>query len=527
MWSFGCIAYELFTGKKAFANDHEAWQYGVANRSPKMYFKGLDDLQKHYIYGLLEVDPAKRSSAKALLKEKFLTETPSAKSPEDARAHKRRRIDQSSPKPSSLLKSSLKWAVSNKQLDLIILLAEAGVEPVSSREVCHVLQAFQANESSSFHIKLWSLVESFSSSFWRRHLPGVVSNAQDTANTTSENAAFFNHEESRRADIESEKSWSVSPISALYGDDWHAIWIKDSFDLSHIHSEHLQMTFSRDQVSFTADGRYFAAIDDAGVVQVYSVTVFSEEPKLSLYMEVFGGYRFRFTHDCSRLVVMSWDRNIAVWDLATKRNQLQIESLPSRSLSGIDVTRDDTQLVGVGGPHITRWSLDTGEFIDDYPVSDMELESVSNLFLELVAISSDGRFALAAGVNDVTYVWCFEGRSLGSILKGHGNFPLSLACSYANPHKAISGSYDDTVKLWTLPSTESLRGDVKGLAPSDELAIECDATFIGHRGGVCSVAFSPDERWIVSGSSDGSVRFWDSTDETLVLLLYGGEGKGG
>src|SRR5271155_4779050 len=114
MWSFGCIAYELFTGKKAFANDHEAWQYGVTNRSPKMYFKGLDDLQKHYIYGLLEVDPAKRSSAKALLKEKFLTETPSAKSPEDARAHKRRRIDQSSPTPTTLLKNSLKWAVSNK-----------------------------------------------------------------------------------------------------------------------------------------------------------------------------------------------------------------------------------------------------------------------------------------------------------------------------------------------------------------------------------------------------------------------------
>src|SRR5271154_2797631 len=119
IWSFGCIVYELFTGQKAFSNDFEVWQYGVAKRSPKMYFKGLDALTKHYIHSLLEVDPAKRPSAKALLKEKFFTETPIAKSPEDARAQKRRRTESSTPNPSSLLNSSLKWALSNRQFGLI------------------------------------------------------------------------------------------------------------------------------------------------------------------------------------------------------------------------------------------------------------------------------------------------------------------------------------------------------------------------------------------------------------------------
>jgi len=65
------------------------------------------------------------------------------------------------------------------------------------------------------------------------------------------------------------------------------------------------------------------------------------------------------------------------------------------------------------------------------------------------------------------------------------------------------------------------------LASDVQLVIECDASFIGHTGSVSTVAFSPDERWIVSGSTDGSVRFWDPTDETLVLLLYGGEGSRG
>src|SRR5271155_3681264 len=91
MWSFGCIAFELFTDRKAFRNDFETWQFGANKRSPKMYFKGLDGLPKYYFSGLLEVNPDKRPSARTLLKEKFLTESLSAESSEAARAQKRRR----------------------------------------------------------------------------------------------------------------------------------------------------------------------------------------------------------------------------------------------------------------------------------------------------------------------------------------------------------------------------------------------------------------------------------------------------
>src|SRR5271170_2701010 len=116
MWSFGCIAFELFTGGKAFRSDFETYEYGRNNRSPKMYFKGLDDLTKHYISSLLEVDPDKRPSARTLLKEKFLTETPSPDSSEAARAQKRRRYTTSGTAPpsdsatSTLLKLTLDWA---------------------------------------------------------------------------------------------------------------------------------------------------------------------------------------------------------------------------------------------------------------------------------------------------------------------------------------------------------------------------------------------------------------------------------
>ena len=187
----------------------------------------------------------------------------------------------------------------------------------------------------------------------------------------------------------------------------------------------------------------------------------------------------------------------------------------------MDVTGDDTALVCVDDrSRFTRFSLGTGEFIDGYRV-DGELISTYRI------VSSD-HFALAveAELGEEIYVYCFEQKRTIA-LRGHQSSVQSLACSYTNSHKVISGSLDD-VKLWTLPSIDSLRGNVEGLAPSGKLTIECNATFVGHTDAVLSVAFCEDERWIVSGSRDGSVRFWDPIDGRLVLLLYGGaEGDGG
>ena len=46
--------------------------------------------------------------------------------------------------------------------------------------------------------------------------------------------------------------------------------------------------------------------------------------------------------------------------------------------------------------------------------------------------------------------------------------------------------------------------------------------FIGHTGSIHSVAFSPDDRFIISGSDDCTVRVWDvSTGQTILGPLTG------
>jgi WD40 repeat protein len=67
--------------------------------------------------------------------------------------------------------------------------------------------------------------------------------------------------------------------------------------------------------------------------------------------------------------------------------------------------------------------------------------------------------------------------------------------------QVVSGSQDSTVRLWDATTGAALQ------------------TLQGHSGPVSSVAFSPDGKQVVSGSWDMTVRLWDATTGTALQTL--------
>jgi len=76
-------------------------------------------------------------------------------------------------------------------------------------------------------------------------------------------------------------------------------------------------------------------------------------------------------------------------------------------------------------------------------------------------------------------------------LKGHSHYVQDVAIS-SDGQFALSGSWDGTLRLWDLNTGNTTR------------------RFVGHTKDVLSVAFSADNRQIVSGSRDKTINLWNT-----------------
>jgi len=88
-------------------------------------------------------------------------------------------------------------------------------------------------------------------------------------------------------------------------------------------------------------------------------------------------------------------------------------------------------------------------------------------------------------------------------LKGHSHYVQDVAIS-SDGQFALSGSWDGTLRLWDLNTGTTTRN------------------FYGHTKDVLSVAFSADNRQIVSGSRDKSINLWNTLGQCKFTITEDG-----
>jgi len=135
-----------------------------------------------------------------------------------------------------------------------------------------------------------------------------------------------------------------------------------------------------------------------------------------------------------------------------------------------------------------------------------------------VAFSPDGR-RIASGSGDSTIkVWnATSGQQLRT-LEGHRDCVNSVGFS-PDGRRIVSGSSDNTIKTWDTTSGRLLfTFRWQRYAAADVIGGEA---FEEYANGVNSVGFSPDGRWIVSGSSDNTVKIWDAMNGRELRTLRG------
>ncbi|TIA73404.1 hypothetical protein E3P84_02536 [Wallemia ichthyophaga] len=316
------------------------------------------------------------------------------------------------------------------------------------------------------------------------------------------------------------------------GSDWLAIYnpqLKRNMDVSLIHNlVHESVVCC---VRFSTDGQFLATgcnktaqIYDTKTGAKVSVLVDDNVPiKGDLYIR-----SVCFSPDSKFLATGAEDKQIRVWDIQKKK----IKSLftgHNQEIYSLDFSSDGKFIASGSGDKTARlWDVESNTCLHTFDIQDIIMCDTGPIDsgVTSVAISPDNRMVAAGSLDTKVRVWDVKTGNQLERLTGHKDSVYSVAFS-PDGKSLISGSLDRTLKIWDLSGTTSAINGGNPPPVKNEINGEktgyavCINTLVGHKDYVLSVAVSPDGKYIVSGSKDRGVQFWDPNTAQTQLMLQG------
>jgi WD40 repeat protein len=247
--------------------------------------------------------------------------------------------------------------------------------------------------------------------------------------------------------------------------------------------------------NFSPDGRYVVTGDWGGVARVWDIETGAELARFEGHSRVLF---VAFTSDSSRILTRGLDGNAAgqstrLWDIKTGK---EIERFEGQAIA---VSSDGnyvlTESVGRNESQVTVWDVANDK------AQRLVIEAQSSI--GGAAFSPDRRY-LAITANRVIEIWDVEaGKKSYELLRTGDQLKFSADGRYL-----VVGSVLGRVCVFDLASRKIMK------------------EFFGHSTWVSSVAFSPNGRYILTGSRDSTTRLWEvSTGKEICRLVTFNDGS--
>lgn len=123
-----------------------------------------------------------------------------------------------------------------------------------------------------------------------------------------------------------------------------------------------------------------------------------------------------------------------------------------------------------------------------------------------LAVSGDGKWLASGGCDRIVRIWNTADWTLNQSIENHADWVFGVAFAPDNKH-LLTCSRDKTAKVWDLEAKESV------------------LTFPDHQNAVYSVTASRDGKLGISVGEDNQVRYWNAVGEGKQVRAVGGHGK--
>ena len=296
-------------------------------------------------------------------------------------------------------------------------------------------------------------------------------------------------------------------------------------------------------LDLSRDGKTLVSAGTDGIIRIWNIRTGQITRTLTGHTNAI--YRAVFSPNEKLIASSSRDQTARIWDFETGRELYKLTGFKC-SVKSVAFSSNGEMLAGVGNDGILKvWSVKTGQELKslvhtDSPDTDNSVYSV--------AFSRDGRKIYAGNGDGTISEWDVKGGKETNVWKAHKETIIALAFSPDYRLLASDGYNEANVKLWDVKTRRELRSfggktDEKLLEQSHTVAVSPNGkmitasvtgfdekqnrfvytrtyvwntrtgeklfTFEGQKFDIGGLVFTPDNRYLISGSADTTIKFYD------------------